>query len=287
MGAAEAPQQFTVEADRGMAGRAAAIICSMRDSWARRVERAAHLAERDEAARPLLTAYGRLLALQRDCSATIGRAVARLTGNLESDRAYVRACVPPILSAMIEAGPPRLAEEARRIGEQSDSAIDAILLDAWREPSHPHFFAKVILQPYAEHLAAAGRRPIDRTPGPGQACPFCSGPAQLSILERAANGDGGGRQLQCATCFTMWPVRRLCCPHCGEEDERRLGYFHSPAYDHLRIDACETCRHYLKTVDLTRLGLAVPVVDEVAAAPLDLWAAEQGYQKIELNLVGL
>jgi hypothetical protein len=31
----------------------------------------------------------------------------------------------------------------------------------------------------------------------------------------------------------------------------------------------------------------VPLVDEVAAAPLDLWASERGYVKIELNLVGL
>jgi formate dehydrogenase maturation protein FdhE len=40
-------------------------------------------------------------------------------------------------------------------------------------------------------------------------------------------------------------------------------------------------------VDLTRLGIAVPVVDEVAGASLDLWAREHDYQKIELNLVGL
>jgi formate dehydrogenase maturation protein FdhE len=29
------------------------------------------------------------------------------------------------------------------------------------------------------------------------------------------------------------------------------------------------------------------VVDEVAAAALDVWAREHGYAKIELNLVGL
>ena len=72
-----------------------------------------------------------------------------------------------------------------------------------------------------------------------------------------------------------------------EEDERKTGYFHTPAFDHLRLDACESCKHYLKTVDLTKLGLAVPLVDEVAGAPLDLWARERGYEKIELNLLGL
>jgi len=55
----------------------------------------------------------------------------------------------------------------------------------------------------------------------------------------------------------------------------------------VRVDACESCRHYLKSIDLGRLGLAVPIVDEVAGAALDLWARDHGYEKIELNLVGL
>jgi len=93
--------------------------------------------------------------------------------------------------------------------------------------------------------------------------------------------------LQCGTCFTTWPFRRVLCVHCGEDDERKLGYFHSDVFDHLRVDACETCRHYVKSVDLTRLGLAVPIVDEVAGAALDVWAHERSYEKVELNLVGL
>ena len=59
------------------------------------------------------------------------------------------------------------------------------------------------------------------------------------------------------------------------------------ALEHLRVDACETCHRYLKAVDLTKLGFAVPLVDEVAGASLDLWAREHGYEKIELNLIGL
>ena len=54
-----------------------------------------------------------------------------------------------------------------------------------------------------------------------------------------------------------------------------------------RLEACDTCRRYVKGVDRTRLGLAVPLVDEVAGAALDVWAREHGYEKIELNLVGL
>jgi len=43
----------------------------------------------------------------------------------------------------------------------------------------------------------------------------------------------------------------------------------------------------LKGIDLTRNSLAVPLVDESYSAPLDLWAREHAYNKIELNLVGV
>jgi formate dehydrogenase maturation protein FdhE len=38
-------------------------------------------------------------------------------------------------------------------------------------------------------------------------------------------------------------------------------------------------------VDLTRNGLADPVVDEIASIPLDLWAQEHGYAKLQVNLM--
>jgi len=57
--------------------------------------------------------------------------------------------------------------------------------------------------------------------------------------------------------------------------------------DHMRVEACETCKTYIITVDLTKNGLAVPLVDELAAIPLDLWAQEQGYSKLQPNLLGM
>jgi transposase len=43
----------------------------------------------------------------------------------------------------------------------------------------------------------------------------------------------------------------------------------------------------LATAASTIPGLAVPVVDELAALPLDLWARENGYQKLQMNAVGM
>jgi formate dehydrogenase maturation protein FdhE len=40
-------------------------------------------------------------------------------------------------------------------------------------------------------------------------------------------------------------------------------------------------------VDLTKNGRAEPLVDELASAPLDLWAREHGYAKLQSNLLGM
>ena len=188
------------------------------------------------------------------------------------------------------AAPEPLATEARLLLEAGVDSLDQMLLVFWHTPSDRQFFAKAIVQPYAQRLADSSVEPVGRARSRAEnRCRFCGGTPQLSTFRGASESalEGGGRALQCATCLTTWPFRRVLCAHCGEEDERKLGYFHSPAFDHLRLETCDSCRHYLKGVDLTRLGVAVPLVDEVASAPLDVWAIEHGYTKIELNLVGL
>ena len=261
----------------------------MRESWDTRIERAKRLAVADEAARPLLTFYSGLLGLQKEIATCLTAGNGTPTGSLESDRVLLRPALPRFLNAIVQIAPEPLAREARALLDGPESSREDLLRECWLNPIDHQFFAKAVLQPYAEILAVAGTRPTDRQLlGADNRCPFCGGMPQVSILHNTGGSlEGGGRALLCATCLTVWPFRRVLCAHCGEEDEHRLGYFQSSDRAHLRIDACETCRHYLKSVDLTRLGLAIPLVDEVAGASLDLWARDRGYQKIELNLVGL
>jgi len=261
----------------------------MRESWDKRIERAKRLALEDEAARQLLTFYAVVLGLQRDIANALTASSSRLTGSLVLDLDRLRPALLQFLEGIERSGPALLAHEARALLNGPASAYDGLLTVIWSNPSDRQFVAKAVLQPYAETLADSGITPMERPASRADnRCPFCGGAPQLSILHSSgASLEGGGRALQCATCLTVWPFRRVLCAHCGEEDEHKLGYFQSPAFEHLRVDACESCRHYLKSVDLTRLGLAVPLVDEVAGASLDLWAKDRGYQKIELNLVGL
>ncbi len=88
-------------------------------------------------------------------------------------------------------------------------------------------------------------------------------------------------------CSTEWPFGRILCPACGEENVEKLSVYTASQFPYVRVEACDTCRRYIKTVDLTKNGHAVPLVDELATIPLNLWAKEHGYTKLQVNLLGL
>jgi formate dehydrogenase accessory protein FdhE len=262
----------------------------LKNSWDSLIRRADRLAAKTDATSELLTFYAGLLRAQKEVYEFLRTRKGWLpSGMLEEDLTVVRASLPGLLRAVEASGPAALAEEARRLLRAGVGETDRLLLEQWRAPSDVQFFAKAFLQPYARWLAETGGRPAGRDfERRENRCPFCGGRPQVSLLRvKEASSESGGRDLLCAACLTAWPFRRVVCAQCGEERPAKLGYFHTPEYDHVRVEACDTCKHYIKGVDLTRLGLAAPLVDEIAAAPLDVWAHEHGYTKIELNLVGL
>jgi FdhE protein len=66
-----------------------------------------------------------------------------------------------------------------------------------------------------------------------------------------------------------------------------LPIYKAADFDAVRVEACDSCKTYIKSVDLTRDGHAVPMVDELATVALNMWAEDHGYAKVETNLLGL
>lgn len=79
----------------------------------------------------------------------------------------------------------------------------------------------------------------------------------------------------------------MLCPACGKVDYQKLPRYSADDTPAVRVEACDTCKSYLKSVDMTVEGLAVPLVDEIAAASLDLWAVDHGYTKTHQSIVGI
>ena len=253
--------------------------------WDKQIERADYLAGESSGSKELLAFYAQLLRAQKEIYESLRSRKNWLpSGELESDLPVVQSLTTGLLESVARHGPKPLSEEAQMLLVAEPDVMAPKLLDHWRCPSDTQFFPKSILQPYTHWLAEKGTTPVGRELAGGErACPFCGGRPQVSFLQT----EESNRDLVCATCLCSWKFRRVVCANCGEERPEKLGYFHSSEFDHVRIEACDSCKYYIKGIDLTRLGHAVPLVDEIYAAPLDLWARERGYTKIELNLVGV
>ncbi len=134
-------------------------------------------------------------------------------------------------------------------------------------------------------LAQANASTHEPQPIAGNCCPVCGGGPVVSVLR--PEGEGGKRSLICSVCFTEWAYRRLGCVACPEEDPGKLPVYTAEQFTYVRIEACDSCRTYIKSIDMTRNGLAVPEVDDLATLPLDLWAAEKGYSRRQPNIFGV
>ena len=260
----------------------------MSDWWERQIQRADQLTLQGGGAKELVTFYAQLLRAQKTIYDHLRSTNDwRPSGNLHRDLEVLAAAVPILFETVQVHGPSTLSDEARQLS--SGNVFGEMLNSYWQNPSDVQFFAKAALQPYGRWLAESGGKILDKEGQTGECyCPFCGGNPQVSFLQnKELSAESGARYLICAVCLSSWEFRRVVCANCGEERPAKLAYFQSPEFDHVRIEACDSCRHYIKGVDLTRFGFAAPLVDEVYAAPLDLWAREHGYTKIELNLVGV
>jgi len=254
--------------------------------WDKQINRAKVLADKSDASQPLVQFYGHLLTSQKEIYENLHR--HQPSGKPETDFAFLATKLQSFLHTVQKHGPAPLAVEAQSLAQSTNRLIE-VLIEYWDDRKDVQFFGKACLQPYLKFLSDT---PVSFA-GRGQAdvenrCPFCGGRPQVAFFEnKEQNADAGTRYLLCGTCLTSWEFRRVVCANCTEEEPAKLGYFQSAEFDHVRIEACDTCKRYIKGVDLTRLGHAVPLVDEIHAAALDLWAQERGYKKIELNLVGV
>jgi FdhE protein len=246
----------------------------MRGDFDGRIARARHLATKFPSSAALLDFYAKLAAFQKK----IWLAAA-------SDAGALTKYFPELLALIESSGPDPLKSYARehlRTSAQREELLGAAWPFDLPDLPEPRFYARTLLQPCAERLATRA----DLTTAPSTpVCPFCNAKPLLAILR--GEGDGAKRSLLCSLCATEWTFRRVFCPNCGEDQKDQLPVYTTDQISHVRVEACDSCRTYLKSINLTKDGFAVPEVDEIATVALDVWADEGGYTKIEQNLLGM
>ena len=200
------------------------------------------------------------------------------------DRAAVIAFREELIDLVLASGSDVLRSSAR---EFDAATCRQALADYWRQidtSSPVSFFARVLLQPHAAQLPEI--EPGVRSAAIAEnCCPRCGHRPQAALLRPL--GEGRELSLVCSLCLGEWTFSRGLCPGCGGAAEENLANYSATGYDHVQVQACEACKVYLHVVDLGKDPAAIPEVDELAVLPLDVWARDRGYRKVQTNLVGI
>jgi FdhE protein len=258
-------------------------------SWSRRIARALALTERYPPAADVLRFYARLGEYQQSLAAAWAEA--------RWEPAIALQALPATLDWIEARGPAGLAGHVPLLRDRQPDdwcrMLDRYLAeDAFDAADAPAaFVVEALLQPLAERCAAATPAAAPRPPTPDPRspipdpqspipvrCPFCRQRPAAGVLRDA--GQGTRRALVCGLCFTEWSFERIACPSCGERKFDELPVYTAEQLDGVRIECCDTCGVYLKTIDASKDGTTVPLVDDLATITLDLWAQERGYRRV-------
>jgi FdhE protein len=258
-------------------------------AFERRAERAEALARDAEAARAPLTFAAGLYRVQARIAGELEREAqgTGLSGRLEQDAPRLFDELREVLRYAVEKGPEPLSEVAAARAEEDRETGRGRLRVYWDggPDAREDYLSRAMLRPYVETLRSLNRAP-DRVHRKGH-CPFCGGGGWVAARREGSEMEGARRMLACSLCGGEWLLGRIVCPACFEEDPTKLPIFQSDRYPAVRIETCDTCRRYVKSIDLSLDARPIPEVDDLVSLSMDLWATEEGYTRIEPGLAGI
>ena len=230
---------------------------------------------------PLRYAAG-LLRVQADVVTVLEakHAAHVFSGRVIEDAGRMLGALLDVPRYVARAAPLPLAREARlRLREDADSARTRLLV-YWGggRTSAEDYLSRAMLRPYLELLRDEGIPPERPRP----TCPFCGGGPAVGALR-----IGAARTLLCGQCGLEWSMDPELCVACGENDPAKLPSFASEQHPGVRLDTCQACGRYLKTLDLSQDARPLPEVDDLTSLALDQWADQQGFTRMEPSLVGI
>ncbi|MBM4137214.1 MAG: formate dehydrogenase accessory protein FdhE [Nitrospira sp.] len=148
------------------------------------------------------------------------------------------------------------------------------------------FLAESSINPFLEEYAEKLKDYVGQEIWFRGYCPACGSAPVLGEL-RNLEGVEGAKSLVCSSCSFQWRFKRLACPFCGNEDHKKLRYFNTEADGKAyRVDVCEECKKYIKTIDLRETGEdVIPLVEDMGTLHLDIIAQNEGYKRGVTNIL--
>lgn len=139
-----------------------------------------------------------------------------------------------------------------------------------------NFLGAQLGNPFFELYAQKVRERIDMDGWSKEFCPVCGSLPAMAYLRK----DDGKRILWCQFCGTEWSFLRLKCPFCSNEDQKTLRYFFSEKNDLHRVQVCNKCKKYLKTIDQRKMEKPEDLDlswENLSTLAFDLVAEKEGF----------
>jgi FdhE protein len=131
------------------------------------------------------------------------------------------------------------------------------------------------LRPELESVAQKYGTIVEKSGWSQGYCPICGKEPKIGEIREEEDGK---RYLFCHQCGYKWFFHRIKCPFCGNEEQHSLAYFEVEGEERYRVDVCNKCRRYIKTVELPKSSEEPNLdVEDIATLHLDLIACDEGY----------
>jgi len=136
-------------------------------------------------------------------------------------------------------------------------------------------FLEESLRPALEKVVEKYGKSIAKTAWAEGYCPICGKEPKIGEIRE----EEGRRFLFCTQCGFEWRFMRIKCPFCGNEEQQTLAYFSIEGEEKYRVDVCNECKRYIKTVDFRETKEEANLdVEDIATLHLDMLANEEGYE---------
>ena len=132
--------------------------------------------------------------------------------------------------------------------------------------------------PARKAVEAIGQEEMEK--GHFMVCPVCGSEPMLARVGGENATKGRGKVLGCLQCGTSWDFDRVRCARCGDQNSGHLHYFNLEGDDAHRINTCDNCGSYIRTVFLDdALAPCSFDVEDVLMAKLDALAVDSSIAK--------
>jgi FdhE protein len=156
-----------------------------------------------------------------------------------------------------------------------DTYIDSVIRDFAIDRAILKFLIYMSIYPSLHAHAEMLKAQIDLKKWLRGYCPICGSPPHMSQFKAE-----GQRYYTCSFCGFEWPGERLKCPFCENSDHTKLHYFYAEGDEAYRVDLCDACNQYIKTVDSRKLDYEPDLgMEDIVSIHLDILAAEKGFKR--------